>query len=489
MASGSTDIPLIDTSSAITPGYLTVTELNSQIGKTLERAYPQVKFQGEISELKVASSGHLYFTIKDSISQVPAVMWQGTVRTLKFTPAVGMSVLCGGAPNIFGRTGRFQIVVRQMTEAGEGLLRAKFLELKKKLESEGLFDQSRKRPLPFLPRAIGIVTSRQGAAVHDIMVRLQERMPQIPSFLVDVRVQGAGAAAEIADGIRFLSESGKVDLMIVGRGGGSAEDLWSFNEEVVVRAIFASKIPVVSAVGHEVDVTLSDLAADVRAPTPTAAAEMVVPRRQDLLARIQEFENRLCDLDRWFAPLSQEVDELAERLRRGSQAMLAQAQARIETAEAHLRTLQPQQLLAILRGKIESLDKALGAACEGVLATERDRLETMVSRLERTSPLIRVTRATGALDQLHNRLQHGAASRLSRERSAVENLATRFESLNPLRVLDRGYSLVFKDGVPVRSVETLALHDDLEITFAVGKAHASVAKLEQKSGGQKIFKE
>lgn len=409
--------------------FLSVTDLNRLLNQVLEESFPQIPIQAEISELTRAASGHIYFTLKDAKSQVSAVMWRGTAQSLSFRPEAGMAVVCQGRPNIYHANGRFQIVVNQMSPAGEGLLKKKFLELKAKLEAEGYFSAERKRSLPFLPRAIGLVTSRTGAVIHDMMVKFQERMPVVPLFLVDVRVQGEGAAQEIADGIRLLNERAEVDVIIVARGGGSLEDLWAFNEEAVVKAVFASKIPVVSGVGHESDITLCDLAADVRAPTPTAAAEFVVPKREDLLRRIAELDQRLHAFRRWLEPWNQRLDELSLALERRTRSFVQSLELRVGKQSARLQAIQPQRLIESAHMRLDRLSAALGT-----------------------------------------QIQRGVVQR----RHAVERLESKFQVMNPLRVLERGYAIVESKGAVVKSPSQVTAGDSISVRVAEGVIGATV---------------
>lgn len=408
---------------------LTVTEVNQIMNQTLEDAIGVVQFEGEISQLTLAGSGHIYFSVKDENSQVSAAMWRGMAHRLKFKPKVGDQVVCTGKPNVYHKTGRLQLIVNEMQPAGEGALRQKFLELKAKLEREGLFNPDRKRELPFLPKAVGVVTSGTGAVIHDIMVKIKERFPHMKIYLADVRVQGDGAAEEIARGIELFNSKDIVDVLIVGRGGGSLEDLWAFNEEVVVRAVFGSRIPVVSGVGHEVDIALSDLAADVRAPTPTAAAEMVVPKLADLLAQIEELEESLLDYDSWLQPLGQDVDELFERFNKAIGVTVEKGQLKVESAAAKLKALRPDKLIELFSAKIDGLVGELDAA------TKRA-----------------ITRKTQRVDLLHARLK----------------------TLSPLAVLERGYSIVQSNGKAVKDADTVEKESLLDIKLAKGQLEAVV---------------
>jgi exodeoxyribonuclease VII large subunit len=289
-AKGESDLPLFSDERR---AFLTVSELSQLIKATLERELEAVWVVGEISNFRVPPSGHLYFTLKDDRSQIAAVMFRRQGLNLAFQPEDGMEVLCFGRVGLYPARGDLQLYVEIMEPRGQGALYVAFEQLKKRLGDEGLFAAERKRPLPFLPRSIGIVTSLQGAALWDMLRILGDRFPERKVVIRPVKVQGDGAAREIAEGIAELGHSGLVEVMIVGRGGGSLEDLWAFNEEVVARSIYASPVPVISAVGHEVDFTIADFVADRRAPTPTAAAEMVLPRKEELGEQVIGLESRL----------------------------------------------------------------------------------------------------------------------------------------------------------------------------------------------------
>ncbi|HZY10265.1 MAG TPA: exodeoxyribonuclease VII large subunit [Bacteroidota bacterium] len=268
---------------------LTVSELTRRVKSTLEVNFSDVSVQGEISNFKRHSSGHLYFTLKDENAQISAVMWRGRAMNLFFTPQDGMKVIARGKLTVYEIRGVYQIDVAQIQPLGIGELQLAFERLKQKLSEEGLFDAEYKLPLPAYPERIGIVTSPTGAAIQDIINIISRRFPAVELILYPVRVQGVGSASEIASAIRDFNTYGKIDVMIVGRGGGSLEDLWAFNEEIVARAIFDSKIPIISAVGHEVDYTIADFVADMRAPTPSAAAEMAVPDQSEVVEILRNF--------------------------------------------------------------------------------------------------------------------------------------------------------------------------------------------------------
>ncbi|OGU26407.1 MAG: exodeoxyribonuclease VII large subunit [Ignavibacteria bacterium GWA2_54_16] len=275
---------------AETSKVVSVSDITRQIKQSLEQRFARVWVQGEVSNFKRHTSGHLYFTLKDEGAQISAAMWRSRAANLLFLPEDGMKVIARGAITVYPPRGNYQMDVDQLTPVGIGELQIAFERLKRKLSAEGLFDESRKRLLPKFPERIGVITSETGAALQDIRTVLSRRFPAVELILIPVRVQGAGASDEIARALREMNRYGRVDVIIVGRGGGSLEDLWAFNEEIVARAIAASRIPVVSAVGHEIDFTIADFVADLRAPTPSAAAEMVVPDRAELLELIRNYE-------------------------------------------------------------------------------------------------------------------------------------------------------------------------------------------------------
>ncbi|HKT12549.1 MAG TPA: exodeoxyribonuclease VII large subunit, partial [Terriglobia bacterium] len=264
----------------------TIAELSLAVKNLLETSFPDVWVTGEVSNLRAAASGHYYFTLKDASARLRAVCFRNQARYLKYKPQDGLSVIARGRLSVYEARGEYQLYVEYIEPAGVGALQLAFEQLKKKLASEGLFDEARKKHLPVLPRAIGVVTSSSGAAIRDILRVINRRFPNMNVFLYPATVQGNSAAAEIVEGIEYFNQHPVIDVMIVGRGGGSLEDLWPFNEEIVARAIAASSIPVISAVGHETDFTISDFVADRRAPTPSAAAEIAVRRKEDFLAEI-----------------------------------------------------------------------------------------------------------------------------------------------------------------------------------------------------------
>jgi len=454
--------------------YLSVTEATRQINDTFEEQFPQLLFHGEISQLTVAASGHLYFSVKDQGAQLSCVMWAGMARALTFKPAQGVAVRVHGRPNVYAQTGRFQIVVSRLLEDGEGELQRKFLELKDRLQREGFFSTDRKRPLPFLPRAVGLVTSRTGAVVHDMMVKLHERFPSMIVYLSETRVQGDGAAQEIATAIRRLDESDLVDVIIVARGGGSLEDLWAFNEEAVVKAVFASSVPVVSGVGHETDTTLCDFVADVRAPTPTAAAEMVVPKVTDLLQRVGELERRLRDFDRWLQPMTQRIDELSARLDARATALLAEANLRIKAAEAKLASIRPGKVIDLLLSKVEIFHGRLYRSGMASFDRASTSITQLRERLRRAIPTEKIEHHRSFVDGLEGRLFVGVKRSVDDAKGQVASLGLRLDSINPQKVLERGYSIVRVRGKPVRSIDDVCGGNSIEISVVDGLIKGTV---------------
>lgn len=414
---------------------LSVTDVVAITRSLLEKAVPEIVFKAEVGEVRSGKTGHVYITVKDENSQVAVVMWATVAARFKIKLVPGLAVIIAAHPTVYGPRGSLQFVVHRIAEAGEGTLQKKFLELKTKLEKEGIFAQSRKRSLPYLPQRVGVVTSANGAVIHDIMHRIAERFPSVQVMLIDVRVQGEGSAEEIAKAIeQFNRQSpadGRVEVLIVGRGGGSLEDLWAFNEERVVRAVYASAIPIVSAVGHETDVSLCDMAADVRAPTPTAAAEIIVPRRDDLLRRVTDLASRLLDSSRVLAPLEQRLDDVALQLDRAFSLVLERASNAIRFSEQRLHTLQPSALLQ---------------------------------------------QAHQRLSQFAKRLELAAASTLQRANLELSRHAARLQAINPKAVLKRGYAVVKRGDIAVRDAREVQAGDVLDILLGSGEIAARVEK-------------
>ena len=345
---------------------LTVGDLTRRIRACLEDAFDHVTVVGELSNVARPRSGHVYLTLKDADAQLAAVIWRSTAARLRFDLEDGMEVIAAGTLTVYEPRGRYQIIVSSIKPKGMGALQLAFLQLRDKLDKEGLFDPDAKTPLPYLPACVGVVTSATGAAIHDILTVIGRRFPPAHVVLRPVRVQGAGAAAEIAQAIGELNTWGGADVLIVGRGGGSLEDLWAFNEEIVARAIFASDVPIISAVGHEIDVTIADLVADRRALTPSEAAELVLPRYDDTVATL---------------------DSRRDRLAAALRAQFELARARLERLRASYAFRAPLDRVRLHEQRLDDLANAATLALRRTVESRRERLATAHGRLHALSPL------------------------------------------------------------------------------------------------------
>ncbi len=343
-----------------------VSALTAEVKAVLEDGFSAIWVEGEVSNFKHHTSGHMYFTLKDAQAQIRAVMFRGSNRLLKFQPKDGLAVLVFGTVTVYERRGEYQITVEFMEPKGVGALQLAFEQLKRRLEAEGLFEAARKRPLPRLPRKVGIITSPTGAVIRDMLTIIGRRFPGLAILIHPVQVQGETAAAEIAAAIAHLGRRSDLDVLIVARGGGSLEDLWAFNEEVVARAIAASPVPVISAVGHETDVTIADFVADLRAPTPSAAAELVVAQRDELRLR---------------------VDELAGRALAGVEGALALRRARVQMLHRHLGVLSPAANVRRQAERLQGLRLRLMAWWGLTRLVRQERLRVLAGKLETLSPL------------------------------------------------------------------------------------------------------
>jgi exodeoxyribonuclease VII large subunit len=393
---------------------LTVSELTDRIQGVLETDFVDVWVEGEVSNLKRAASGHIYFSLKDEKAQIRAVVWRTDARLLRFRPQDGMHVVARGGLRVYPPRGDYQISVQVLEPLGKGSLAQAFEQLKEKLEKEGLFDPARKRPLPVLPRRIGVVTSPTGAVIRDILRVLHRRFANLEVLVYPVRVQGEGAAAEIAQGLRALSQLGGLDVIVLARGGGSLEDL----------PIASSRIPTLSAVGHETDFTIADFVADLRAPTPSAAAERVVQAKEELRGRIEAAEKRL-----------------HAAVRHG----LARTRARVEAAGARRVFTAEQGRLRVRAQRLDELVRSGERALERCLERSRERERRLGERLEalRWDRQLAVRRER--LDRLSDRLQGIFRGAVERRRAVLARLAGRLEGLSPLAVLGRGYALVWDE--------------------------------------------
>ncbi len=428
---------------------LTPTQLNTLARDLLESAFPLIWVEGELGNVTRPASGHLYFTLKDPRAQVRSAMFKPKSQWLKFVPREGLRVLARGRLTLYEARGDYQLVIDHLEEAGEGALRRAFEELKAKLTAEGLFDSERKRPLPAHVRRLGVITSPSGAAVRDVLSVLARRFPLLHVDVLPVQVQGEAAPAQIIEMLQRAGTSGHYDTLLLARGGGSLEDLWAFNDERLARAIAASPVPVVSAIGHETDFTLADFAADLRAPTPSVAAELLVPDRRDLLNRLATLQRRLA---------TQQAHRLRQQMQRADRAAL------------RLHALRPQARLELLRRKQEEAGRRL----QSLWAEQQQR---RLARLRHAAVILRASRPQRKLALLRERLhtlgprpQAIIARQLQREALRLRGLARSLEAVSPLATVARGYALVIReDGSLVRSVHQIATGDKVSARLADGE--------------------
>ncbi len=440
------------------PPIISVGELTRRAKQLLEWNFPLQWIAGEISNFTRAASGHWYFTLKDERAQVRCAMFRNKNQYLDWIPENGMQVEVRALVTLYEPRGDFQLGVENLRRAGLGALYEAFEKLKQRLGDEGLFDEVRKKPLPAYPQRIGIVTSPAAAALRDVLTTLRRRMPGMEVLIYPTPVQGDGAAAKIAEALRNAARRDECELLIVCRGGGSIEDLWAFNEEVVARAIAASTIPIISGVGHETDFTIADFVADRRAPTPTAAAEIASPERRELAQRLAAIANRLSRVtERSLEQHMQQLDYLARRLIPPSE--------RLKLRAAHLTHLR-QRLTQSAAHSLANRAAQLGQA--------QHRLALALAR-----PDTSTRQAT--LDNLSGRLQRAAGHTLATRQTHLDHLAAQLQHLNPQAVLERGFSMVRNQhGEIIRNSAMLSSDQQISLTFAQGSATARVEEVEGK---------
>lgn len=439
---------------------LTVTQLTRLVKGVLEENFVHIWVEGEVSNFASPTSGHLYFTLKDAGAQIRCVMFRASAKSLRFRLADGMALVVRGRLTLYEQRGDYQLLVEYLEPKGIGALQLAFTQMKEKLAKEGLFAEERKRPLPQLPQCIGVVTSPTGAAIHDILTVLEQRGVPVSVLIAPVRVQGEGAARDIAQAIQDLNRCSDVDVIIAGRGGGSLEDLWAFNEEVVARAIAASRIPVVSAVGHEVDYSIADFVADLRAPTPSAAAEIVLRRKTELTGEVAELSRSLVSsCRRYLADARQQTATLARSLR------------------------DPSLLLGYMGQRLDDLEARLSLAARSATGRRRDGLTAYVTRLRLRHPAVELERRRERLGIVSLRLSASMGRTLERYREHLSLAAGSLHPLSPLATLGRGYSIVRRPGgTVVTDSRTLALRDRLQLLFRQGEALCIVEELVPPAG-------
>jgi exodeoxyribonuclease VII large subunit len=436
---------------------LTVSELTQQIKATLEVKFSDVWIEGEISNLRIPPSGHVYFTLKDDYSQIRAVLFRMKARALRFVPEDGLHVTCRGRVSLYEKRGDYQLILEEMEPRGIGALQLAFLQLKEKLEKEGLFDASQKKPIPLLPQMIGIVTSPTGAVIQDMIQIIQRRFENISLLLYPVRVQGEGASEEIADGIRTFNRMRDVDVIIVGRGGGSLEDLWAFNEEAVARAIYNSKIPVISAVGHETDYTIADFVADLRAPTPSAAAELVVKNKRDLERSLNYLRSRL----------DSQVSNYLEDLR-------------IHLTHLKRSLAEPTRRIEDYLFRLDDLVNRSRRSLQWNIRRTSERCINLGQRLNLRSPVYRLKTLESSLLETGRRLERDIKLILDVREQKLRAMMGKLESLSPLSILERGYSITRK--LPslqiLRDADQASIGDQVEVKLHRGTLFCDVERTE-----------
>jgi exodeoxyribonuclease VII large subunit len=429
----------------------TVSELTGELRGLIAENFADIWVSGEISGTKLAASGHYYFTLKDEAAQIRSVCYKMTARYLKFKPQDGVAVLARGRLDLYDARGELQLVVEALEPQGHGALQFAFEQVKKKLAAEGFFDLARKRPLPALPERIGIVTSPTGAVIRDILQILERRCPGRHIRIYPAQVQGEGAAEQIAAGLEYLSASGWAEVVIVARGGGSLEDLWAFNEERVARAIAACAVPVISAIGHETDFTIADFVADLRAPTPSAAAEMVIATRAGLFDRLDAGESKLRQAARLTLAL------LARRLMH--------------------QTMDPARLHRAMGRRMQRADELeyqLRDATRAALERHKRALSLAASRLGRLDVRLRFAEARRRLEGFESLVKQRMRLELNHSRAALTTLEAHLEQLSPLKILERGYAIVEHDGKLVKSPEDAPVGSDVRVRLAKGELAARV---------------
>ena len=431
----------------------TVGRLNDEVARLLEDSFPLLWVEGELTNLARPRSGHLYFTLKDSRAQVRCALFRSSRMRLRFDPRDGMQVIARVRVGLYGPRGEFQLVVQELEPAGEGALRLAYDRLRLRLQEEGLFDTGRKRPLPSFPRRLGVVTSPTGAAVRDVLKVLGRRFPALPVVIYPTRVQGEGAGEEIAAAIAAAVRRAECDVLLVVRGGGSLEDLWSFNEEGVARAIHACPIPVVTGVGHESDVTIADFAADERAPTPSAAAERASPSRAELAERLHA---------------------VAGRARRAAAAGAERRRSALELRRRRLR--HPLRRIESLTQRADELGRRAAGAFDRRSRETRQRTAALLHRLERTRPDARARRTK--IEHLERRGRSAMAERLARAAGRVREVVRALHAVSPGRTLDRGYAILYRGADIVRDAGEVAPGDPVTARLARGRLEATVTSTE-----------
>ena len=433
----------------------TVSELNSDIKDILEKTYPFIWIYGEISNFNIPASGHFYFTIKDEHAQVNAVMFRNQNRNLKFKPEDGLSITGLGRISVYEPRGTYQIIFEYLEPKGTGAIQMAFEQLKKRLADEGLFDEKHKKPLPFLPRKISIITSPTGAVVHDILKIIDRRFSNLHIEIVPVKVQGSRAKDEIRSAIEMINARDDSDVAILARGGGSLEDLHAFNSEDVARAVFASKIPIISAVGHETDFSITDFVADFRAPTPSAAAEMAVPYKKELARKMSDLSDVLTTrFLRYFGHLQTILKTISSRL------------------------VHPNRKIVDLRLRIDDMLGRINRAFKNRLLKYHERLLWRIEKLYSNNPSIQIKLLKEKIDIMNSNIYIYIQILTSNKRSMLRELEAKLYTLSPEAILARGYSITrtIPDAAVIRDPQDVSIGQDLEVMVSRGAFICSVKR-------------
>ena len=466
--------------------YLTVSQLTDGIKNALNSEFPDVWVKAEISGITKAASGHFYLTLKDEYSQISAIIWRSNAEKLRFVPENGQEVLCRAFLDVYPQRGTYQLIVQQLQPVGQGALQLAFRQLHDRLKSEGLFDSSRKQPLPRFPRRVAVVTSPTGAAVHDFLQVVQRRWPKLNVTILPTKVQGSGAAEQIADAIRTCTQQGPevFDVVVVTRGGGSIEDLWSFNEEVVCRAIHDCTIPVISAVGHEVDVTLSDMVADLRALTPTEAGERLVPDLEATVTKLHSAQQQMTRrIHQLIAKHQDQLERLASRpvIQRPTE-LIRRQQAELDRLAEQLASALPERMTNT-RHFLNEQRARLERSLANILPIARLRLSELAEHAVIRQPKSMLHIRAERLKQLDARLERAKTTLFIELNRRVEHATARLEAFNPLAVLSRGYSLTTNlQNVPLNDCQNLSVGDKIQTQLGTGRLVSRIEEIEQKNG-------
>jgi exodeoxyribonuclease VII large subunit len=442
--------------------YLTVTALTKYIKRKFEvdPHLQDIWIKGELSNFKMHSRGHMYFTLKDENARIQAVMFAGHNRGLAFRPESGMKVVIRGEVSVYEPSGNYQMYVKEMQPDGVGSLYLAYEQLKTKLQEQGLFDENRKRPLPPYPNRIGVVTSPTGAAIRDIMTTLKRRYPIGEIILIPALVQGVNAAPSIVKAIEQANDLGNLDVLIVGRGGGSIEELWAFNEEAVAHAIYRSRIPVISAVGHETDFTIADFVADLRAPTPTGAAELAVPHLTEVMERVEQRKIRMM---------------------RAMREMTAFQRERLHRAQKSYAFRYPVKLCEQKEQELDKLIDRLYRESRRNIESKREKYEQLARQLLRNHPSEQMRRLKEQQQQLTKTLIKEMQTMLKQHQMSFVSTASKLNALSPLRTMERGYSLVYDaDQQLLKSTKGVSTGDMIQVRLSDGDLQCEVAKVEER---------